>query len=101
MRSLHATFFPPQNFEPHPTAPHLYTFMDGYGILPLRYLSSSKPHKQLGDMSAKVVKNGRFFHLLRFSAWRPSRNKQTDLCSLRLESRSSHSMNDDFVRKRT
>src|SRR5713101_6352629 len=35
-------------------------------ILPLRYLSSSKPSKKPGHMSAKVGKNCRFFHLLRF-----------------------------------
>jgi integrase/recombinase XerD len=40
--------------------------MDGCGILPLTYLSSTKHRKKLGIMSAKVMKNWRFFHLLRF-----------------------------------
>ena len=34
-------------------------------MLPLRYLSSSKSGKNIGDMSAKVTKNYRFLHLLR------------------------------------
>src|SRR5690348_11977831 len=45
---------------------HRYTSMYGCGILPLTYLSSTKQGKKLGHMSAKVVKNCRFFHLLRF-----------------------------------
>ena len=45
---------------------HLYTSIYGCDILSLTYLSNTKGRKKPGHMSAKVVKNWRFFHLLRF-----------------------------------
>src|SRR5260370_13215744 len=49
-----------------PLPQYQYTFIFRYDILPLRYLSSTKQGKIPGRMSAKGVKNYRFFHLLRF-----------------------------------
>jgi hypothetical protein len=46
--------------------PHnLYTSIFRCDILPLRYLSSTKPRKKPGHLSAKSVRKCCFFHLLR------------------------------------
>jgi hypothetical protein len=55
--------------------------MYGCGILPLRYLSSSKQRKNLGNMSAKMVKKHRFFHLLRFLGMETTTKRAKQLAS--------------------